>query len=357
MTVRTKRLGILGGGQLGRMSALAAANLGIESVVFTPEENSPASQVVRRTIVAPYEDENALREFVQSVDAITYEFENIPLTAIAYLRALKPVIPDCSVLEISQHRVREKEFLNSQGVATARWKAATSFDHVTATLKKWNSDACILKTCRFGYDGKGQIKLTSGDDHAAAWRELGSQDNIIEELIDFECEISVVLARDVFGKTEIYDPVLNSHVNHILSETIAPAPLPEDILDQARRYSLKIADALDLVGVLAIEFFVTRDGRVLANEMAPRPHNSGHWTMNACAVSQFENHVRTVCGLPVGKAGRHSDARMINLIGQDVDMAESYLSQPDACIHLYGKTEARPGRKMGHVNLLERRRD
>lgn len=353
MTQKAKKLGILGGGQLGRMSALAAANLGIETVIFTPESNSPASQVVRTTFEADYSDQESLRKFAESVDVITYEFENIPVETVEFLQGMKPVYPDMQVLQFTQHRVHEKQFLNDHGIPTTRWLAAKSNNDIQKAFEDWDAKSCILKTCRFGYDGKGQTKIIKGDDLQAKWNSLKSDDNIIEELIDFDCEISVIVCRDRAGNTQIYDPVLNNHKNHILAETIAPAPLSDDILSTARAYARRCADALNLVGILALELFVTKDGQLLANEMAPRPHNSGHWTMDACAISQFENHVRCVCGLPVGDTVRHADAVMINLIGDEVALADDYLGHPNACIHLYGKAETRPGRKMGHINLLK----
>lgn len=353
MSEPAKKLGILGGGQLGRMSALAAANLGIETVIFTPETNSPAAQIVRQTFVANYDDKAALKAFAKSVDAISYEFENIPVETIRYLKKLKPVYPDINVLEITQHRLSEKQFLNDCGIKTARWACAYSPGQVQPILDAWGVSSCILKTTRFGYDGKGQAKITPSSDIAKLWTALKSDEMIVEEVIDFKSEISAIIARDQFGKTAIYDPVLNHHTNHILSKTIAPAPLAETILKKAKAYAKKCADRLDLVGVLALELFVTKSGELLANELAPRPHNSGHWTINACAISQFENHIRTVCGLPVGSPRRHSDAIMLNLIGDDIALAQTYLNKANACIHLYGKNETRPGRKMGHINILK----
>ena len=348
-----RTLGILGGGQLGRMSAMAAARLGIKTHIFCPETDAPAAQVAAHTFVADYTDKAALKKFAQSVDVISYEFENIPVEAVRTLQKIKPVYPDDRLLEMAQHRPSEKAFLNKIGIPTAGWDVAYHPDDVLNTLQDWNLSGCILKTTRMGYDGKGQAKFTFKDDLKSIWASLKSNEIIIEEIIDFKCEISVVVARDAFGTIEIYDPVLNDHKNHILSKTTAPAPVAPAILSKARKYASDLAKEIGLQGVLALELFVTKDGRLLANEIAPRTHNSGHWTIDACAVSQFEQHVRAVCGLPLGSATRHSDAVMLNLIGDEVDQIPAYISKKNACIHLYGKDEVRAGRKMGHITLLK----
>ena len=351
-TKPAKIMGILGGGQLGRMSAMAAARLGIKTHIYCPEIDAPASHVAALTFTADYNDKAALKKFAQSVDVISYEFENIPVETVQYLKKLKPVYPDDYLLEIAQHRWHEKQFLNNIGIPTAKWAKACCAEQVQATLEEWDVSDCILKTARFGYDGKGQTKINKKTDINAAFASLKSDEVIIEALVDFACEISVIVARDLSGKTEAYDVVLNDHANHILSKTTAPAPLPPAILIKAKKLGKKLADEVGLVGVLALELFVTKDGKILANEIAPRTHNSGHWTIDACAVSQFENHVRTVCGLPVGSATRHSDAVMLNLIGDDIKLVDKYVDKPNACIHLYGKPDVRPGRKMGHITLL-----
>ncbi len=348
-----KKLGILGGGQLGRMSAMAAARLGIVTHIYCPEADPPAAQVAAKTYQADYNDKKALKDFAKGVDVISYEFENIPVETIRYLQKLKPVYPDDRLLEIAQHRPSEKKFLNEIGIATAKWAVATKPDDVLKTLEKWKASSCILKTTRFGYDGKGQAKFSRGDDLAKTWASLKSDEIIIEQIIDFQCEISCIVARDSAGKVEIFDPVRNEHKNHILSRTIAPADLPGPILTKAKKYVAALAKEIDLRGVLALEMFVTRDGKLLANEIAPRTHNSGHWTIDACAVSQFEQHVRTVCGLPAGKPVRHNDAVMLNLIGDEVEIIPGYAGKANACIHLYGKDEVRAGRKMGHITLLK----
>lgn len=349
-----KTLGILGGGQLGRMSAMAAARLGIQAHIFSPESDSPASHVSAKTFEAAYDDKVALKEFAKSVDVISYEFENIPVETVRFLKKLKPVYPDDYLLEIAQHRWHEKQFLNNIGIPTAKWAKACDASQVHATLKEWKTSDCILKTARLGYDGKGQVKITKHSDINAEFAKLKSNEIIIEQIVPFQCEISAIVARDIHGKTECYDVVLNEHKNHILSKTTAPAPLAPSLLTKAKNMAKKVADEVGLVGVLALELFVTQDNKILANEIAPRTHNSGHWTIDACTVSQFENHVRTVCGLPVGSAKRHSDAVMLNLIGDDVALVDNYINKANACIHLYGKPDIRAGRKMGHITLLKK---
>lgn len=353
MKVKTKVLGILGGGQLGRMSALAAARLGIQIHIYAPEENSPAFQVTNLYTQAAYEDESALKAFAASVDVISYEFENIPLETVGFLSALKPVYPDERLLEVSQNRLKEKKFLNDIGIETAPWAPAYKAEDLDTVLRQWEASECIVKTTRFGYDGKGQIKHTPNDKNLTSWAKLSTQEAIIEGLINFDFEMSVIVARDVFGTMECFPAVVNEHHNHILSRTISPAPIPPALQDEAKAMAEKLAEAVGLVGVLALELFVTKDGKILANEIAPRTHNSGHWTMDACTVSQFEQHVRAVCGLPLAKPIQHTDVEMINLIGDDIERLPEYYKTPGACVHLYGKTEAREGRKMGHVNLLK----
>ena len=350
----TKTLGILGGGQLGRMSAQAAEKLGIKTIILTPEENSPASQVAGETIVADYNDEDALTKFSEKVDVISYEFENIPRETIAYLNALKPVYPDERLLEVSQDRITEKTFLNSIDIPTARWAAPENPQDILNTLSEWDTGSCILKTTRFGYDGKGQARYTSDSDIDTLWTQFNGAPLIMEEIIDFDCEISVIVARDKDQKIIHFPPGLNEHKNHILDKTTIPAPVAQNIQDEAIKLTEHLAEKVDLRGVLTLELFITKDGELLANEIAPRTHNSGHWTIDACKHSQFDNHVRAVIGLPVEEPQRHANAVMINLIGSDIEKAsDKYEGQSNTFIHDYGKTEARPGRKMGHVTILE----
>lgn len=348
-----KTLGILGGGQLGRMSAQAAEKLGIRTIIFTPETDSPAAQVSDQTIIADYNDHEALQKFSGIVDVISYEFENVPCETVEYLEKLKPVYPDKTLLEVAQDRIKEKSFLNKIGIATAPWAEVKSVDDITNTLEQWRTDACIIKTVRFGYDGKGQAFYNKDKDLNKIFDGFKGQPLIMEGVVDFECEISIIIARDVNKDVAVYGPVLNEHKNHILDKTFAPAPIDAALAQTARSMAVTLAEEVNLRGVLALELFVTRNGQILANEIAPRTHNSGHWTMDSCEYSQFDNHVRTVCGLPVGSARRHHDAEMINLIGDDVTNIAQYENNPDARIHLYGKTESRPGRKMGHVNILK----
>ena len=346
-------LGILGGGQLGRMSALAASRLGIKVHIYTFDEGSPASQVAAKTFVGEYGDKKKLKKFAESVDVVSYEFENIPVETVRYIRNLRPVYPNDRLLEISQNRIAEKKYLNDIGIPTAKWAPVRSAREIGPAAGKIGGGKFILKTARLGYDGKGQLVHKLGDDPEASWRKLNSEELILEEAVDFSSEVSVIIARDMQGKSALYGPILNEHKNHILSRSIVPAPIPARTAGRALEAAHILADSVGLVGVLALEMFVTKDGRILANEIAPRTHNSGHWTIDACACSQFEQHVRTVCGLPVGEPARHSDAEMINLIGNDVSKIAKWYKTENACVHLYGKSEIKDGRKMGHVTILK----
>lgn len=349
-----KRLGILGGGQLGRMSALAAANHGISCHIFTPEKNSPASQVSDKTTIAPYDDNDALKAFANDVDVITYEFENIPVETVTFLKNLKPVFPDEKLLEVSQDRVTEKTFLNDIDIDTTRWKQYESPKSAQDAFLEWNTDSLILKTTRFGYDGKGQSKLKIGDNINETVSHLNGE-VIIEEIVNFDYEISVICARDTHKNMVAYGPMFNEHKDHILHKTCIPADIPSEIQQQSISMVKKIAEEIDLIGVLTLELFVTKDKRILANEIAPRTHNSGHWTIDACHHSQFDQHVRAVCGLPVIEPIRHSDVEMLNLIGNDIELIKDYVTNPNAVIHDYGKLEVREGRKMGHINILKKK--
>ncbi len=348
-----KILGILGGGQLGRMSALAAARLGIKTHIYTPETDSPASHVAAQTFIGAYDDRKKLKAFAESVGVVSYEFENIPIETVRYIQKTRPVFPDDRLLEIAQHRAKEKKFLNDIGIDTARWVLARTADDVAKAGNEMGRSDYILKTARFGYDGKGQVSWGVHENPKDKWKSLKSNEIIIEERIDFTCEISVIIARDKLGQTATYGPMLNEHKNHILAKTTIPAPIPDDLAKKARRLTEHLAEAVDLVGVMALEMFVTRDGGLIANEIAPRTHNSGHWTIDACTVSQFEQHVRTVCDMPVGAPGRFADAMMINLIGKDVMKLAPWLEMPHASLHLYGKEEVKAGRKMGHVTIIK----
>jgi 5-(carboxyamino)imidazole ribonucleotide synthase len=350
-------IGILGGGQLGRMTALAAARLGYRCHVFAPEEDSPAFQVAAAHTLAAYEDEAALGAFARAVEVVTFEFENVPSQSLERLAARLPVRPKPEILHVTQDRLREKDFLRGIGVATTDYRRADNVAELAEALSAIGRPS-VLKTRRFGYDGKGQVAIGTEMEPDQAWRAMApgqamaAPEGILEAFVDFELEISVIVARGIDGATACYDPVENRHRNHILHATLAPARLAPPLLQSASAIARRIAEALGLVGLLAVEMFVTRDGRILVNELAPRPHNSGHWSIDACATSQFEQLVRAVCALPLGSTLRHSDAAMTNLLGDEVERWPALLAEPGARLHLYGKREIRPGRKMGHVTRL-----
>lgn len=346
-----RRIGILGGGQLGRMTALAAARLGYRCHVLAPEADSPAGEVAAAWTRADYLDDAALHAFAQSVDVVTLEFENVPAAALERLAALVPVRPSPGVLATCQDRLAEKGFLAAQGIATARWAAVHGPSDLAAAVVRTGLPA-LLKTARLGYDGKGQALVRDLDEAREAWVRLGAVPMILEGFVSFAMEMSVVIARGLDGGCAAYVPVENRHEHHILRTTIAPAALPEAAAEEAVEIARRIASGLDLVGVLGVEMFWTADRRILVNELAPRPHNSGHWTIDACWTSQFEQQVRAVCGLPLGDSGRFCDAVMTNLLGDEVEAWPTLLAEPGARLHLYGKREARPGRKMGHVTRL-----
>jgi 5-(carboxyamino)imidazole ribonucleotide synthase len=344
-------IGIIGGGQLGRMSAIAAARLGYKCHVFSPEIDGPATQVAAFGTVAEFDDLAALRKFAGAVDAITFEFENLPADALALLASLKPVRPGPDILRISQDRLREKQFLNDIGVA-APWAPVHDLDELAAAAGRLCLPG-ILKTTRLGYDGKGQRLVRDAAEAAAAYHALSPKPLVLEGLVNFAAEISVIVARGADGTAVAFDPVENRHRDHILDMTLAPAPLPVELLAEAGDIARHVAAKLDLVGLLAVEMFVTADAALLVNELAPRPHNSGHWTIDACPASQFELHIRAVAGLPLPPAVRHADAVMKNLVGpEEMALWPAILATPGLIPHHYGKAEARPGRKMGHVTRL-----
>ncbi len=345
-------IGIIGGGQLGRMSAIAAARLGFMAHIFTPEAGSPASQVAAHTTQAEYSDEAALRRFAASVDVITFEFENIPAASLALLESLKPVRPSPRVLAISQDRLLEKQFLNDAGIATAPWRAVMDDAGLADAIAALGVPS-VLKTTRLGYDGKGQAMLRGAEDAALAFAALAPKPLVLEGFVDFAAELSVIAARGADGALSVFDPVENRHKHHILDITLAPAPRPPALLLEAQAIARRVAEALDLTGLLCVELFLDASGQLLVNEIAPRPHNSGHWTIEACPASQFELHIRAVAGLALPPATRHADAVMKNLIGPE-DMADwpAILRTQGLIPHHYGKAEARPGRKMGHITRL-----
>ncbi len=345
------KIGILGGGQLGRMTAMAAARLGYRVHVFTPEPHGPCAQVSAAETVAAYDDYEALACFAAAVDVVTLEFENVPLATAEFLAARKPFFPSATALAVTQVRTAEKAEVNKLGFGTAPWRAVSDVLELEAALTEIGRPA-VLKTNRFGYDGKGQAKIAPGDDASAVWAALGSDDAILEGYVDFVREISVVLARDRDGQVAAYPAVENRHANHILSETIAPAAIQPALAAEAEKIAAAIAHDMNYIGVLAVEMFETRDGHLLVNELAPRPHNSGHWTIEGAATSQFEQLVRIVCGLPLGPVDWRP-SRMLNLIGDEALDWGRYLADPKARLHLYGKLEVRAGRKMGHVTWVE----
>ena len=347
-------IGILGGGQLGRMIALAAARLGYRCHVFAPEGDPPAGQVAAATTHADYRDHAALERFAKQVSVVTYEFENVPVETVHLLEPLVPVRPGARSLEIAQDRLNEKTFANALGIGTASFAPVDDVPSLEAALARIGTPA-ILKTRRLGYDGKGQATIEASSDPAEAWQAVGRAPVILEARVDFEREISVVIARALDGTLAPFVPVENRHVGGILDRTTAPAPITPTLAAEAEELAGRIVDALDHVGVLCVELFVSKAGGLLMNELAPRVHNSGHWTIDACGTSQFEQHVRAVCGLPLGSPERHSDAVMQNLIGDDVERWPALLADPGAHLHLYGKAEARPGRKMGHVTWIKPR--
>jgi 5-(carboxyamino)imidazole ribonucleotide synthase len=345
-------IGIVGGGQLGRMSALAAARLGYRCHILTPEPEAPASLVAAGTTLGDYEDPRALRAFAAQADVITFEFENISAEGLDLLASLKPVRPSPAALRISQFRLAEKRFLNSIGVPTAAWEPVQTLADLERAAGRLGLPA-VLKTARLGYDGKGQALLSTQDDLAPAFAALTPKPLVLEAFVDFACEISVVVARGSDGTVSAFDVVENTHRDHILDVTCAPARIPDETAATATLLARRVVNGLDLVGLLALEMFVTRTGSVLANEIAPRPHNSGHWTIDACPASQFEMHIRAVAGLPLPPAARHADAVMKNLVGpEEIGLWPEILATPGLIAHHYGKREARPGRKMGHVTRL-----
>lgn len=348
-------IGILGGGQLGRMTALAAARLGYRCHVLAPEESCPASHVCERHIQADYEDPSALDALASVASVVTYEFENVPAGATTGLleRGI-PVRPTPRALEVAQHRVTEKRFAGANGVAVTRFGSILTEADLAPAADAAGFPA-ILKTCRFGYDGKGQARVADASGLADAWASIGRREAILEAAVPFEREVSVIVARGIDRAVRSFPVVENRHEDGILATTTAPAGVSPEVAAKAVAAAEALALALDLVGLLAVEFFVTADGDVLMNEMAPRPHNSGHWTQDGCATDQFEQLVRAICGLPLGPVDIVVPTVMRNLIGDAVDEWPGLLADPAARLHLYGKAEARPGRKMGHVNLLGRR--
>lgn len=348
-------IGILGSGQLGRMIALAASPLGFRAHAYSPTIG-PTHDVCAEGTLAKYEDKAALEVFAKSVDVITYEFENIPVETVKFLTRFCPVRPNPTALEVSQDRLSEKTFLEACGAEVAQYRAVDTQKDLMSALQEFNGNG-VLKTRRFGYDGKGQIMLRAGDktDFGAVLDALGNVPLILEELVSYSSEVSVIAVRGIGGEIRSFDAAENTHENHILKTSTVPADLPQATKEKASRIAGQILTKLDYVGSMGIEFFVVkRDGsiRLLVNEIAPRVHNSGHWTMDACGYSQFDQHVRAICGWPLQSTQRHFDAVMYNLLGDDIKDWLDYAGKTDTHFHDYAKREARVGRKMGHVNVL-----
>ncbi len=348
-------IGILGGGQLGRMSAIAARRMGYRVRTFDPSPNACAAAVADEHVDADWGDREALTRFAAGCGRVTLEFENIPPETVEFLARTVPCHPSASVLSICQNRRREKEFLRASGIPCAEFAVVSSLDELRAAVKAVGFP-CVLKTADFGYDGKGQVKLPAeGADLSAAWARIGGAVGVLEAWVPFQMEISVLVARTADGRTAVYDPAENVHRNHILHLSVSPARVPEAAAAEARALAVRIAEQIGLVGLLAVEMFV-KDGRIVVNELAPRPHNSGHQTFDAHETSQFEQHVRAVCGLPLGGTRPLAPSAMVNLLGdlwRDGRAPDwtKVLSDPSARLHLYDKGAAAPGRKMGHVTV------
>lgn len=343
-------VGIVGGGQLGRMLALAAARLGLKTCIYNDAADAPAFQVTPHAIVAPYDDLDQLGRFADACDVVTFEFENLPAHAIAHLGEHVPVRPGAHALAMTQDRLTEKTFIEKLGLKTAPFFEVSSAEQARAAFQKLGGKG-ILKTRRFGYDGKGQAKVTSAEEAEKAFAGFKGAPAILEGFVDFSYEASVVAAHGANGQFAAYDPPENEHENHILRRSTVPSRLSQAQVNEAKAIARKIGDALDYFGVFAVELFVGKGGELLVNEIAPRVHNSGHWTIEACQCSQFEQHIRAVAGWPLGDPARHADAVMENIIGAEADAWESLAKS--GALHLYGKTEARPGRKMGHLTRLK----
>jgi 5-(carboxyamino)imidazole ribonucleotide synthase len=348
-------VGVLGSGQLGRMFAIAARRMGYRVHTFSPDSDTPTGQVSDREYERPYDDLDAVREFARNVAVVTFEFENVPAAAVEAAAALAPVRPSGAVLYTAQHRLREKTFLSARGFPVAPFRHVRTPEDLSAALAEVGLPA-VLKTAGFGYDGKGQTRIDSAADAPAAFAALRGQEGVVEAFVNFEREVSVVAARGAGGEFAHYGVVENTHSRHILDLSVAPARVGDAVAREAVGIARAVLEELGVVGVMCVEFFLTEGGRLLVNELAPRPHNSGHFTFDACVTSQFEQQLRAVCGLPLGSTELVRPAAMANLLGDlwqsgEPDWAAA-LAHPDVKLHLYGKTEPRPGRKMGHLTAL-----
>jgi 5-(carboxyamino)imidazole ribonucleotide synthase len=333
------------------MLALAAARLGFKCHIFSPAPDSPAFDVVHRVTCADYNDTQALDRFAGDVDVVTYEFENVPAETATFLSARVPVLPDPTILATTQDRLAEKTFVNGLGIGTATFADVGNPDALGPALAKIGRPA-VLKTRRLGYDGKGQVTIKNGMEPDTAWREVGGQPSILEAFVPFEREVSIIAARGFDGSVECFDVTENEHRDHILKVSRVPAALPLAAAEKARQIAETIAQKFNYVGVFAVEMFVLPGGELLVNEIAPRVHNSGHWTLDGASVSQFEQHIRAVAGWPLAKPVRHGRVEMTNLIGSEIDDYRSWLTIPGAAVHIYGKAAVRPGRKMGHITRV-----
>ena len=347
-------LGVLGSGQLGRMFAIAARRLGYRLHVYSPDVDTPAGQVADREFSAAYDDLEQLAEFARSVDVVTFEFENVPAAVTDCIQKHCPVHPSGYVLSVAQNRIREKSTLRDAGLAVPEFREVTSVSELRAAVSELGTP-CVVKSASWGYDGKGQAVVRDPGQVDAIWATLGTDQAILEQFVEFDCELSVVGARNSRGEFVHYGPFRNSHTNHILDITVCPSGLSKDVDERAIEVARRVFESLDVVGVLCVELFVTNDQRILINEIAPRPHNSGHLTIDAHRTCQFEQQVRAICGLPLGDARQHTAAAMANILGDvwgDTEPRWQELLACDVKLHLYGKAEARRGRKMGHVTAL-----
>jgi len=350
-------IGVLGSGQLGRMFAIAARRMGYRVHTFSPDQDTPTGQIADVEVVAPYDDLDAVRKFASGVSVVTFEFEDVPTETAQAAESRAPVRPSGGILHTTQQRIREKAFLTSAGLPITPYREVRSYSDLLNGLEELGY-AAVLKTAAFGYDGKGQFKIDSPAHINEAWRSVQEKESVLEAFVDLQCEISVVAARSANGMFVHYASAENQHSRHILDVSIAPARIPEAVARQAVEMTRCVLEKLGVVGVLCVEFFVLRDGRLLINELAPRPHNSGHLTVDACVTSQFEQQLRAVCGLPLGSTQMHSPAAMANILGDLWSSGEpawpAACAFPEVKLHLYGKLAARPGRKMGHLTALDR---
>lgn len=353
-------IGIIGGGQLGRLLALAAGRMGYRTHIFCPEKKCSASQVATDHTVAEYDDEDALQAFADTIDVATCEFENVPVSALAIVGHIVPIRPGANALRISQDRALEKSFFAKNGSKTAPWRPIHSLSELELAFKEIGKPS-ILKTCRFGYDGKGQMPVNSIDQCSVVWEALGGEgflDNmvrpfaILEGVVDFVCEISVIAARGLNGEVKCFEPVRNWHQHGILHTTTAPAGISDIAAREAIRVARCAIEAAEVVGLLAVEMFLTADDQIIVNEMAPRPHNSGHWTIDGCYTDQFTQLVRAICGFPLAEPIRHSDAMMTNILSEDLNKVYSYTRDKNNRVYFYGKVKSRPRQKLGHITRL-----